>query len=76
MYDRIGDDELEEMDEDTLKMCIVYQRMSTNYSTGQENVILEDVSDSDVAYLVEHKTEFPGFDVDFGGWKRGLVKKK
>ena len=70
MYDRIGDDELEEMDEDTLKMCIVYQRMTTNYSTGQENVILEDVSDSDVAYLVEHKTEFPGFDVDFGGWKR------
>lgn len=70
MYDRIGDDELEEMNEDTLKMCIVYQRMTTNYSTGQENVILEDVSDSDVAYLVEHKTEFPGFDVDFGGWKR------
>ena len=70
IYDRIGNDELEEMDEDTLKMCIVYQRMTTNYSTGQENVILEDVSDSDVAYLVEHKTEFPGFDVDFGGWKR------
>ncbi len=20
--------------------------------------------------LVEHKTDFPGFDVDFGGWKR------
>lgn len=70
IYNRIGDDELEEMTDDELKMCIVYQRMTSNYSTGQENVILEDVSDSDVAYLVEHKTEFPGFDVDFGGWKR------
>ena len=44
--------------------------MVANQSTGQENVVLEDVSDDDVAYLVEHKTDFPGFDVDFGGWKR------
>lgn len=33
-------------------------------------MILEDIPDDDVAYLMEHKTEFPGFDVDFGGWKR------
>lgn len=70
IYSRIDDEKLEELSEDELKMCVVYQRMITNYSTGQENVILEDVSDDDVAYLVEHKTEFPGFDVDFGGWKR------
>lgn len=56
-------------DEDLLTYAI-YNRMLSNYSTGQESVILEDVSDRDVAYLVEHKTEFPGFDVDFDGWKR------
>ena len=52
-------------EEDKKQAYITY-----NQSTGQENVVLEDVSDDDVAYLVEHKTEFPGFDVDFGGWKR------
>lgn len=67
---RIGKKQLGEMTQATLKMCVIYQRMSANQSTGQENVILEDVSDDDVAYLVEHKTDFPGFDVDFGGWKR------
>ena len=44
--------------------------MVAKQSTGQENVVLEDISDDDVAYLVEHKTDFRGFDVDFGGWKR------
>lgn len=67
---RIGNKQIGEMTQSQLKMCVIYQRMTANQSTGQENVILEDVSDDDVAYLVEHKTEFPGFDVDFGGWKR------
>lgn len=70
IYNRIDEDELKKMSDDTLKMCVIYQRMVSHNATGQENVILEDISDSDVAYLVEHKTEFPGFDVDFGGWKR------
>lgn len=67
---RIGKKQIGEMTQSTLKMCVIYQRMTANQSTGQENVVLEDVSDDDVAYLVEHKTDFPGFDVDFGGWKR------
>lgn len=67
---RIGNKQIGEMTQTQLKMCVIYQRMTANQSTGQENVVLEDVSDDDVAYLVEHKTEFPGFDVDFGGWKR------
>ena len=33
-------------------------------------VIVEDASNEDVAYLMEHKEDFPGFDVDFGSWKR------
>lgn len=37
---------------------------------GQSKTILEDVDDETVAYLVEHKSEFSGFDVDLGSWKR------
>lgn len=70
LYNRIGKEQLDELDEDDLKICVIYQRMISNAATGQENVILEDVEDADVSYLVEHKTEFPGFEVDFGGWKR------
>ncbi len=70
LYNRIGEKQLKELDEDTLRVCVIYQRMVSNAASGQENVILEDVDDSDVSYLVEHKTEFPGFEVDFGGWKR------
>ena len=33
-------------------------------------IIVEDASNEDVAYLMEHKEEFRGFDVDFGSWKR------
>ncbi len=33
-------------------------------------VIIEDASDEDVAYLLEHKHQFEGFDVDFSSWKR------
>ena len=67
---RIKKKQLKEMSKRDLKVCVIYQRMVENSSNGQENIILEDVSDNDVAYLVEHKTEFPGFDIDFGGWKR------
>lgn len=67
---RIKKKQINEMSKRQLKVCVIYQRMIKNSSNGQENIILEDVSDNDVAYLVEHKTEFPGFDIDFGGWKR------
>lgn len=60
----------ENLSEEDQKTYALYNRMLSNAATGQESVILEDVSDTDVAYLVEHKTDFPGFDIDFGGWKR------
>ena len=63
-------DVTKELDPKDLKTYAIYNRMLANQASGQQSVILEDVSDTDVAYLVEHKTEFPGFDVDFGGWKR------
>ncbi|MDO4467313.1 MAG: penicillin-binding protein 2 [Bacillota bacterium] len=70
IYKRIDDDVLDRMSKSEMKMCVVYTRMRANYSSGQENVVIEDVDNEDVTYLVEHKTEFPGFDIDFGGWKR------
>lgn len=70
LMQKIGDEQISEMSDEDLTKAVVYQRMTSNISGGQESVILEDVSDDDAAYLVEHKTEFPGFDVDFGGWKR------
>lgn len=67
---KIDQDVLDSADQRQLKACAIYNRMSLSASTGQASVIAEDVSDKEVAYLVEHKTEFPGFDIDFGGWKR------
>ncbi len=70
IYKRVSQDDLDEMSDDEKKIYGIYTRMTTSNAASLENVILEDISDDDVAYLVEHKTEFPGFDVDFGGWKR------
>lgn len=67
---KIDQDVLDSADQRTLKAAAIYNRMATSLSTGQAAVIAEDVSDADVAYLVEHKSDFPGFDIDFGGWKR------
>ena len=61
---------IDQADQRALKAAAIYNRMITSSSSGQASVILEDVDDADSAYLVEHKTDFPGFDIDFGGWKR------
>lgn len=66
----INEDLINEVDERGLIAAAVYDRMAENASTGQASVIKEDIDDDDAAYLVEHKIEFPGFDVDFNGWKR------
>ena len=69
-FARITDDMIKEADERDLKAAAIYNRMIANASTGQASVIAEDVDDADAAYLIEHKTEFPGFDIDLNGWKR------
>lgn len=70
LYERIDEEEIDSLSEEDKAVYVIYNRMTTTNSSSLQNVILEDISDDDVAYLVEHKTEFPGFDVDFGGWKR------
>lgn len=48
---------------------IIYQAMN-KLPASQMKVVVEDAKNEDVAYLMEHKDEFRGFDVDFGSWKR------
>lgn len=57
-------------DQRALKAAAIYNRMATSSASGQAAVITEDADDEEAAYLVEHKSDFPGFDIDFGGWKR------
>lgn len=70
LYERITDDMLEEeLSDEEEAGYVVYARMISGTS-GQSKTILEDVDDDTVAYLVEHKSSFPGFDIDLGSWKR------
>lgn len=48
---------------------VIYQAMN-KLPASQMKVVIEDANNEDVAYLMEHKDEFRGFDVDFGSWKR------
>lgn len=66
----INDEKINSVETRDLIQAAVYERMASNASTGQASVIIEDIGDEDSAYLIEHKLEFPGFDVDFNGWKR------
>lgn len=66
----IDQDLIDATDERSLIASAVYDRMRVNALNGQASTILEDVDDEDASYLIEHKMEFPGFDVDFNGWKR------
>lgn len=63
----------EALDQETRAAWIVYLAMDVYNLNNQENtarVILEDVDSDKVAYLTEHKSDYKGFDVDFGSWKR------
>lgn len=70
LYERITDEMIDaEVTEEEEAGYVVYARMIAG-TQGQSKTILEDVDDETVAYLVEHKSEFSGFDVDLGSWKR------
>lgn len=55
--------------EEEMNAFAVYLLMNQAPSNSLK-VIVEDASNEDVAYLVEHKEDFIGFDVDFTSWKR------
>lgn len=58
-----------EFSDEELNAYAIYGAMRRAPS-NQLKVVLEDVDKSIVYYLEEHKDEYPGFDVDMGGWKR------
>lgn len=60
----------EEMDADTRAAWVVYSAMEVNSQSSHSRVILEGIDDDQVAYLTEHKSDYPGFDVDFSSWSR------
>lgn len=60
---------LDLVSEEDMNAYSVYMLM-IQAPSNQLKVIVEDASNQDVAYLVEHKEEFAGFDVDFSSWKR------
>lgn len=55
--------------EEDKRAFVVYLAMNRAPASATK-VIVEDASNTDVAYLMEHKEEFPNFDVDFSSWKR------
>ena len=59
----------DEVSEDNLKAYAAYQAM-TKAPDSQVKIVISDADKDKVYYLQEHKDEFPGFDVDMGGWKR------
>lgn len=60
----------ESLDEKTRCAWVVYRAMEIDSQSSHSRVIMEDVDDEKVAYLTEHKSDYPGFDVDFSSWKR------
>lgn len=65
--ENLGLDTIEK--EDIRRAWKCYQAMVKAPST-EIKTVLENVSNEQVAYLIEHKSEFKGFDIDFGSWKR------
>lgn len=60
----------EELNALTKSAWVVYHAMEVDSESSHSRVILEDVDAEKVAYLTEHKSDYPGFDVDFSSWKR------
>ena len=69
LHERITSDMLDAQRDEEKAGYVIYSRMVSG-TLQQSKTVLEDVDDEKVAYLVEHKGAFPGFDIDLGSWKR------
>lgn len=67
---RISEELVNEVASEEDKRAFVVYLAMNKYPLMQTKVVLEDASNDKIAYLMEHKIEYPGFDVDFGSWKR------
>lgn len=69
MLDRITEDDLSLYNDEKKEVAYIYYLMNKGYSY-QEKIIKEDnVSDSEYAYIAEHKDSLHGFDVSYN-WER------
>lgn len=68
MSSRITEDILSVLTPQQLRSYAVYQAMNLP-SAGQPNIIKSNVSHEEIAYLLEHSAEFPGF-YDTTDWQR------
>lgn len=68
--ERITMDMVNEVADEHTKKIFATILLMEKGSVNETKVIISDANSDQVAYLMEHKSELTGFDVDFGSWKR------
>lgn len=68
--ERITMDMVNEVADEHTKKIYATVLLMEKGSVNETKVIISDANSDQVAYLMEHKSELIGFDVDFGSWKR------
>lgn len=68
--ERITMDMVNELADEHTKKVYATVLLMEKGSVNETKVIISDANSDQVAYLMEHKSELTGFDVDFGSWKR------
>lgn len=69
----ISDDMIEDITEDEKLEFLVSQRMDHFGNSNNKRTIVQGVSEDQLAYLVEHENEFPGFEPNYSSWDREYV---
>lgn len=65
---KVTDSDIENLSVENKKAYLVYQRMTMATSGGMK-LILNDVTNEEIAYLAEHNLDFPGFE-SYSNWER------
>lgn len=68
--DRITMEMIDEIADDKMKSTYAVKVLMDQVPENESKIIIEDASNEQVAYLLEHIEKYKGFDVDFGSWKR------
>lgn len=68
--ERITSEMINDNVDETAKKTFVVKMAMEKSPENESKVIISYADNEKVAYLIEHKTLFKGFDVDFGSWKR------
>ena len=68
--ERITMEMVDEVASDNIKCAYAIKVLMDKAPENESKVIIEGADNNQVAYLLEHKESYKGFDVDFGSWKR------